>query len=569
MSSPKFPIRRIPIPTVTTSNDTKHEMKKSERSLRHSKHEWIYEIPFGTRTRVSSYLHISIIRRWHGLRTMRWFTRVAKQGRSFSTSSGGVYGRLWGRGYEALRDRRIIRIRGPGADVYLQNLVTSHVLEPPTPPRPEEEEGETADQVVFNPQLRATCFLDPKGRVITDALLWKVQDRDYYLDVPGDAGAALLQHLQLYKLRKTQVTIEDWDTSATGDEAPLVQSHVCYGTLDSGADGPPGYVSGLDPRHPSLGLRILQLPEAKDNGLPPLSEMLPSHFSQNRDGNGAMTGNYALLRRLAGVAEGSELTGRVALETNQELLNAVSFDKGCYLGQELTARVFHTGVIRKRILPILLLDSQSPIPQPWILASQLQEGRLKRQFTEAELQVLPSRLPRLSVATAGHLVALTTASLEPTGPAADSDAATEFAALQAKTAAWLEEEVQAACAVAGAKMLDVETGATVGQIVAPPVKGTNLVLALMRLESVGLLQGGVWSKMNKVTIDGKTFRYLPYIPLWWPELSMATGKAKQPDEDYADEARNETEAVPRSPDAPPAGATRITIEEINEEQGKT
>jgi transferase CAF17, mitochondrial len=505
--------------------------------------------------------------------TRRLFSNATtKVGATTTTKNTSIYGRLWGRGYEILRDRRIVRIVGPGADKYLQNLVTSNVLldSPPSLPRREDvttDNNSEIPPVVFNPQLRSTCFLDPKGRIVTDALLWKIRENEYYVDVPGNAGEVLLQHLYQYKLRRTEVTIDDWDT--TSNES-LVQSHVIYGTLDSGANGPPGYLAGLDPRHPSLGLRILQLPEAKDNGLPPLSGLLTKQFSSDNaapESENMMQGNYSLLRRLAGIAEGNELTGRIALETNQELLNAVSFDKGCYLGQELTARVFHTGVIRKRIVPIILLDAQSVVPQPWIVASQLQEGRLNKKFTETELKALPSRLPRLSVAAAGQLVAITTASIEPTNPSVDVEAADELANAQTKAAEWLQEEVDVACqpnGTDGAKILDAETGTTIGQVIAPPVKGTNLVLALMRLESVGLIHGGTWSKTNKITINGKQFRYLPYLPLWWPELSMSTGKAKREDEDYSDEARTEGDEIPQvSESSTPPGMTRISIEEIN------
>jgi folate-binding protein YgfZ len=48
------------------------------------------------------------------------------------------------------------------------------------------------------------------------------------------------------------------------------------------------------------------------------------------------------------------------LECNLEWLNAISYTKGCYLGQELTARTHYTGVIRKRITPILLSTEQFP-----------------------------------------------------------------------------------------------------------------------------------------------------------------------------------------------------------------
>jgi transferase CAF17, mitochondrial len=525
---------------------------------------------------------------------------------SNDSNGTGIYGRLWGRGYEELQDRQLVHVVGPGATKYLQNLITSNLMSStiPTIPTPETIGGSTTDTttttatpvpvVQFNPQLRSTCFLDPKGRIITDALLWKINEDEYYIDAPNTVGETLLQHLQQYKLRRSEVTITSYDTSnnttTTNNKSnPIVMaSHVIYGTLDSGANGPPGYVAGLDPRHPSLGLRILQLPEAQHNGLPPLSEIISSQFARTAtpvssssfttetdpNNESGMQGNYALLRRLAGIAEGKELSGRIALESNQELLNAVSFDKGCYLGQELTARVFHTGVIRKRILPLLLLDAKSIVPQPWIVASQLQERRLQKRYTAQELQALPSRLPRLSVAAAGQLVAITTASIEPSNPSIDQDAAQELINAQEKVTKWLNDEVEVACQLndsnEGAKILDTETGTTIGQIVAPPVKGTNLILALMRLESVGLIQGGTWSKTNKITINGKQFRYLPYLPLWWPELSIATGKAKRDDEDYSIEARiSNSESDEMSNDGSestiPPGMVRMSIEEIHDD----
>jgi folate-binding Fe-S cluster repair protein YgfZ len=95
------------------------------------------------------------------------------------TSVVGSFGRLWGRGHESFPPslRRILSVSGQGATTYLQNLVTSDLLSAPTPPRPESLEDQPGvprrlqktaedyhDQTVnFSDQLRATCFLDPKG----------------------------------------------------------------------------------------------------------------------------------------------------------------------------------------------------------------------------------------------------------------------------------------------------------------------------------------------------------------------------------------------------------------------
>ncbi len=68
---------------------------------------------------------------------------------------------------------------------------------------------------------------------------------------------------------------------------------------------------------------------------------------------------YHRHRLALGVAEGTDevpLGACFPLEYNLDYLNGVSFSKGCYLGQELTARSFHTGVIRKRVMPISLTE---------------------------------------------------------------------------------------------------------------------------------------------------------------------------------------------------------------------
>jgi folate-binding protein YgfZ len=525
-----------------------------------------------------------------------------------AVSVAGSFGRLWGRGHESLGSnvRRILSVKGKGATTYLQGLVTSDLLTAPTPPTAEpmdtkqpglpkrlqhtsstdasataedgtaEPAGEPNQTVEFSEKLRSTCFLDNKGRIVSDSLLWKIDDHEYYIDCPASAADLLLNHLNQYKLRRTKVSIED--------QTDEITSHVVFGTLN--AQGPPpGYLTAMDPRHPSLGMRVLGLPptppevvdaEQEGTGAPSdadndtLKEPVPVSSIADRHAHFAKMmsqtfpdspGNYELVRRLAGVAEGSEMTGKIALETNQEFLNAVNFHKGCYLGQELTARVHFTGAIRKRVLPILLVDPFTQVPQAWNLASNLQQGRELKRFLPREEKALPSRLPRLSVLTAGNLVAVTTGSIEPDGPAVDEDAQKEWDQMQKQMAAFVQS-VEDDCQ-AGAKIVEKDSGKTVGRVLSPPVKGTNVVLALMRMDSVGMMSGGTWSNINKIKIgDTSTneFRYLPYLPLWWPEIDPETGKAKEISDD--DEEEDEEEIAEEEEARKGWKLPRIQFEEV-------
>lgn len=64
---------------------------------------------------------------------------------------------------------------------------------------------------------------------------------------------------------------------------------------------------------------------------------------------------------LEGVAEGKALQNRIPLECNLDLLHYISFTKGCYVGQELTARTKFKGLLRKRLVPFLCSsDADTP-----------------------------------------------------------------------------------------------------------------------------------------------------------------------------------------------------------------
>jgi len=296
------------------------------------------------------------------------------------------YGKLWGRGHETFGPtiRRILSVKGSSdnATKYLQGLVTCDLKSEPDAPRSSvrtiksaasDDDGITAAtvdgrdtttgnatdtkvngppavDVKFTSSMRSTCFLDARGRILTDAILWKRQfvdlddpnnnattptttdqekgeeEEEYLIDVPGDTADLLLGHLKKYKLRRSKVKINDLSDD--------ISVHCVYGTLN--AEGTPsGFMAAVDPRHPSLGMRILSTAKSSISpSTPPqpmdthtqrkqaFAEMMHNFFPSSN-------GTYSVIRKLAGVAEGSELSGKTALECNQEFLNAVSFKKVC------------------------------------------------------------------------------------------------------------------------------------------------------------------------------------------------------------------------------------------------
>lgn len=72
---------------------------------------------------------------------------------------------------------------------------------------------------------------------------------------------------------------------------------------------------------------------------------------------------YDTLRMLKGIPEGAREIVRgkaISVEYNLDLMNGIDLHKGCYLGQELVTRTLHRGVVRKRVIPIVLYDHHQP-----------------------------------------------------------------------------------------------------------------------------------------------------------------------------------------------------------------
>jgi hypothetical protein len=108
----------------------------------------------------------------------------------------------------------------------------------------------------------------------------------------------------------------------------------------------------------------------------------------------------------------------------------------------------------------------------------------------------------------------------------DENASQELLEIQKQGEALMNQVNE--CAKPGVKMVDTKDDKTIGQVLSTPAPGTPLVLAQMRLDRVGLMEGASpWSRTNKIRVGDQEFRYLPYIPLWWPPIDPTTGKAKE------------------------------------------
>ena len=88
---------------------------------------------------------------------------------------------------------------------------------------------------------------------------------------------------------------------------------------------------------------------------------------------------YDALRLAHGLPDGSRdlvVEKAVLLESNFEELNGLDWDKGCYLGQEVTARTKYRGLVRKRLLPVEI-EGATPPPDTAVMAGEKEAGRMR------------------------------------------------------------------------------------------------------------------------------------------------------------------------------------------------
>jgi folate-binding protein YgfZ len=209
-----------------------------------------------------------------------------------------------------------------------------------------------------------TAFLNASGRVLDDVFIYpppsnfepgtgglRGQDEpdQYLIEVDKDRAASLIRHLKKHKLRR-KLSFRLLDQ----EEGPVYAIWTDESNLDPFATLKPTLEPlrswKLDQR-PNMGARCILRTE----------DEMEQYFGPPN----ASFEDYTVHRMRNGVPEGSaEIIPMTALpqESNLDLFGGIDFRKGCYLGQELTIRTHHTGVVRKRILPVQLYDINSPMP---------------------------------------------------------------------------------------------------------------------------------------------------------------------------------------------------------------
>lgn len=208
-----------------------------------------------------------------------------------------------------LAERGVVMVSGPDRVGFLNGLVSNDVAR------------------VAPGQAVWAAMLTAQGRYVVDFFILH-DDEALLLDAPLAAVADLVKRLSRYRLRAA-VAIED-----------VSERYMVYAAWDGLP--PPVPVTASDPRLHEAGFRMLSLE--------PLEET-------------ASLAAYAAHRLDLGLPDGPpdlEPDKTLLLEAGFDELNGVDWNKGCYMGQELTARTKYRGLVKRRLVPVNLDGNVAP-----------------------------------------------------------------------------------------------------------------------------------------------------------------------------------------------------------------
>jgi len=225
--------------------------------------------------------------------------------------------------FSLLSDRAVLSVSGDDRYALLQGIVSNDV------------DGARGRGAVY------AALLTPQGKYLHDFF---VVDGGEALWIDCEAARAddLLRRLSRYRLRAKVALASEPGLSVVGVWGAASSLPPTGGTALAG-----GGTLFRDPRLPQAGWRAVMAKDAVDAFVA---------------GHGLSPGDYDAHRLALGLPDGSrdmDLEKTILLEAGFHELHGVDWQKGCYMGQELTARTYYRGLIKKRIVPVTI-DGPAP-----------------------------------------------------------------------------------------------------------------------------------------------------------------------------------------------------------------
>ena len=267
-----------------------------------------------------------------------------------------------------LLERDVLKVSGPDAQNYLDGQLSQ-------------------DIAALRPGEPAWSFiLQPTGKVDSYCRAFRVTEEEFYLEVPKGCGEAALARLERFKLRvDCELELQHWQMLAIRGQKSISQEGIAVdaAAILSQTNSQSALVASVN-WNSTEGFDLL----GADLPAPPVRECSPAALET--------------LRIEAGVPQmGQDITeGAIPAEAgNRVLEDAVSFTKGCYVGQELVARVeSRGGNVPRRLLGVMLGEAEGGPAHPKAEEPLFQETDTARQVGTLTSVALSPRLGLIALA---------------------------------------------------------------------------------------------------------------------------------------------------------------------------
>jgi len=229
-----------------------------------------------------------------------------------------------------LEDRGFIEIRGSESKDFLQNIVTNDVNK------------------VSNQSTIFSSILTPQGKYLFEFFILKLKD-NYFIECEKNSVNEIIKILNFYKLR-SKVDFVDQNSNyivalISSEKFNEINSNSLKGNTTNYEDN----LVFLDPRNNMLGAKIIS---KKENINAVIKKLNLITVDKNK---------YYLKSFHLGIPQINldKLKGKIfGIENNLDELNGIDFKKGCYIGQENTARIKLRNKLRRRIFPIQKIEGE-------------------------------------------------------------------------------------------------------------------------------------------------------------------------------------------------------------------
>ena len=208
---------------------------------------------------------------------------------------------------------RFFKISGKDSEAFIQNLITNDI------------EKCKHGKIIYS------CLLTPQGKFLADFFVFNI-DGGYFFETNEKFYKNLISKLTIYKLR-SDIKIEE------------INDLFSYSIFNSDYNG--NFIILLDdPRNANLGKKLILKNKfsIKNNKLEEISE---TEYHEILIKNTIPYSKFDILENKS-----------LLLENNFDNLNAIDWNKGCYVGQEITARMKYRGLLKKKLYSLKLINGK-------------------------------------------------------------------------------------------------------------------------------------------------------------------------------------------------------------------